>query len=454
VSGQQYELEITGLTQRGQGVGRAGAEVVFVPFAVPGDRVLVSIAQRRRNYWLGEIVRVITPSPARSDPPCSVYEPCGACQLQGLRYEAQLEWKQAAVRDALRRIGRLGEVQVHPTWPAPQPWEYRNKAGFPVGRQRGRLVAGCYAAGTHHIVDTQSCLIQHPVNNAILARSREVIAELGLSIYDPGSDRGFVRYIMGRVAPGTGEAMAIIVTRTRRFPQGRRYGRALMQAVPGLQSVVQNVNPARTNIMLGPETHVLAGKQHIDDILGNDELGRLRFRISPLSFYQVNSAQAVNLYAFAVRYAGLTGVETVLDLYTGVGSLALFLARRARAVLGVEEVAAAVADARTNARLNHIENARFMTGRAEQVLPRLLGERFQAGVVVFDPPRAGCDQEVLRAAARLKPKRMVYVSCYPATLARDLAYLGGLGYAVREVQPVDMFPMTTHVECVALVTLV
>lgn len=446
------ELEITGLTHRGQGVGRVGGQVVFVPFAVPGDRVQVRITERKKNYWVGEIRTLVKPSLSRLDPLCSVFRPCGGCTLQSLSYPAQLEWKTTQVREVLRRIGHLDCVKVHPTVPSPEPWGYRNKAGFPVGKEGGILVAGCYAAGTHRIVDTRECLIQHRLNNSILNRARDLIDQMGLTVYDERSGRGLVRHIMARVGTGTGEAMAILVTSIRRFPQGYEFGRRMLEGVPGLVSVVQNVNEERTNIVLGKENRLLAGKPHIDDVMGDDEIGRLRFRVSPLSFYQVNTKQAVNLYRHVLRYAGLTGTETVVDLYTGVGTIALFLAKRAQAVIGVEEAITAVADARVNAYLNGVKNVEFVAGRAEKVLPGLTERGLRAQVVVLDPPRAGCDEEVLKACLRMQPSRMVYISCYPATLARDLAYLKGHQYRVEEVRPVDMFPMTTHVECVTLMS--
>lgn len=390
-------VEITGLTYRGQGVGRVGSQVVFVPGALPGDRVDLRITERRASYWVGEITRLVRPSPSRQDPACSVFSACGGCTFQNLSYPAQLEWKQAQVREALRRIGRLEGIAVHPTLPSPRLWGYRNKASFPVGKEGHRVIAGCFAPGTHRIVNTTECPVQHPLNNRILQQARELVGSMGLSVYQEKTRRGLVRHIMARVGVGTGEAMAILVTSTRRFPEGSEFGRRLLSQVPGLVSVIQNVNADPTNIVLGEETRVLAGKGHLNDVMGDDALGRLRFRVSPLSFYQVNPEQAVNLYRIVRQYAGLTGSETVVDVYTGVGTIALFMASRAGMVVGIEEVDAAVADARINASLNGAGNVEFIAGRAERVLPQLAGRGLEADVVVLDPPRAGCDAEVLKA---------------------------------------------------------
>jgi len=445
-------LEVTGLTHRGQGVVRMDGRVVFVPGAVPGDLVELRITERRSNYSVGEISRLVQPSPWRAEPRCSVFSACGGCTFQNFSYPAQLEWKRAQVHEALRRIGQLEGLVVHPALPSPRLWGYRNKSSFPLGKAGSRVIAGCFAPGTHRIVDTAECPVQHPLNNLILRQARELIAAMGLSVYREQTRRGLVRHLVTRVGVGTGEGMAILVTGTRSFPAGSQFGEGLLSQTPGLVSVVQNVNAEPTNIVLGNETRILAGKGHVDDIMGDDVLGRLRFRVSPLSFYQVNPEQAVNLYRVVLQYAGLTGSETVVDVYSGVGTIALFLANQAGAVVGIDEVGAAVADARVNAGLNGIDNAEFITGRAERVLPQLAGRGLRADVVVLDPPRAGCAPEVLQACARLSPARLVYVSCYPATLARDLARLCGLGYRVWEVQPVDMFPMTPHVETIVLMS--
>ncbi|MCL5045533.1 MAG: 23S rRNA (uracil(1939)-C(5))-methyltransferase RlmD [Actinobacteria bacterium] len=401
-----------------------------------------------------------------------MYEPCGGCQLQHVDYARQLELKAQLVRDALDRIGKLSELKVHPTLGAAHPWYYRNKAQFPVGMAFGghgnaaagtneaqpRVVAGCYARGTHRIIDTDECYIQHPTNNAILTQARRLIEKYGLAVYDETTGRGLVRHVLARVGTKTAEAMAVIVTNGRSIPRGSEFARELMASVPGLVSVVQNVNTRRTNVILGEETRLLAGRETIEDRIGD-----LRFKISARSFFQVNPEQTETLYGKALEYAGLTGAETVIDAYCGIGTITLSMARRAEVlarrgghpaerVYGIEEVPEAIEDARENAELNGITNVEFLAGRVEEVAPELYARGVRAEVVVVDPPRKGCEPGVLEAFVSMAPSRIVYVSCNPATLARDLAYLDERGYRTEEVQPVDMFPHTAHVECVALIS--
>ncbi len=423
---RKCDVTITGLTGRGQGVGKIKGQVVFVPGGLPGDRVRVAVTRAKKNYLVGRVEKLLEPSAQRVEATCHLSGDCGGCQLQELSYSSQLQWKREWVVEALNRIGGLS-AHVLPTLPAPIIWNYRNKAAFPVGYDRGRLVAGCYMPGTHRIVDSEACSIQHEKSNCILRETKNLLRELKVPVYDERSHRGLIRHLVARVAVGTGENMAVLVTKNKRFPQGTKLAKALMDRVDGLCSVVQNVNPAKTNIILGTENRTLAGKSHIDDIMGDDELGRLTFRISPHAFYQVNSAQAVNLYRLVRQYANLQGTETVLDLYCGVGTITLFVAKVAQRVVGVEEVPAAVSDARLNAKLNAIDNAEFLAGRAEHLMPSLLGQGVSPQVIIIDPPRAGCDQRILHAMIQAQPDRLIYVSCYPPTLARDLKVLAGGG---------------------------
>jgi 23S rRNA (uracil1939-C5)-methyltransferase len=336
---------------------------------------------------------------------------------------------------------------------AREPERYRNKAQFPVAIQRGKVVAGCYAKGTHDVVATDHCLIQHEYNDIIVKEALQLISQFGLSVYDERRGTGLVRHVMGRVAPGTGECIAVIVTSSRKFPRAREFAKALMARVPQLVGVVQNINPEKTNIILGKDTRILEGRGYVDDLFGNERIGTLRFRISPLSFYQVNTEQAARLYEKALDYADLKRWETAIDLYSGIGTITLFLAQKCSSAIGIEEVFEAVKDARQNQKLNGIRNASFVNGRAERVLPSVLARTgVQPNVIVLDPPRKGCDPLLLSTLARARPERVVYISCYPPTLARDLAVLHKHGYATIEVQPIDLFPYTSHVETVALVS--
>ncbi|WP_374712599.1 23S rRNA (uracil(1939)-C(5))-methyltransferase RlmD [Symbiobacterium terraclitae] len=444
--GQEISVTVHGLGSSGEGVARYEGLTIFVPGGAPGDRLLARVAEVKKNYARAALVAVEEPSPDRVAPPCPVVAECGGCQLQHIAYGAQLRLKRQQVVDALERLGKLSGVTVHPTLGMEDPWHYRNKAQFPVGWRSGRVIAGFFAPGTHRIVDIEQCDIQHPLGNRIMAEVKALAGRYGVRIYDERTHTGVLRHVLARVGRGTGEAMAVLVTNGPDFPHGGEIARELMARIPALVSVVQNINPARTNVVLGRESRVLAGRGHITDYIGD-----LKFNISPVSFFQVNPAQTEVLYGKALEYAGLTGGETVVDLYCGIGTISLFLARQCREVIGIEWVEEAVADARENARRNEVHNARFIAGDAAVEMPRLAEEGVRADVIVLDPPRKGCDEPVLEAIAAVAPRRVVYVSCNPASLARDLGRLAGMGYRTVEVQPVDMFPHTAHVECVARV---
>jgi 23S rRNA (uracil1939-C5)-methyltransferase len=442
--GQVITVPIHGLGHSGEGVGRYEGLTVFVPGGAPGDTLAAKVVEVKKNYARAALVEVVTPSPDRVAPICPVVAECGGCQLQHIAYPAQLALKRQQVVDALERLGKLEGVTVHPTAGMAEPWGYRNKAQFPVGARSGRVVAGFFAPGTHRIVDIERCDIQHPLGNQIMTAVKELAQRFGVPIYDERTHKGVLRHVLARVGRGTGEAMAVLVTNGPEFPAAQKIAKALMEQVPAVVSVVQNINPEQTNVVLGRKSKVLAGKEHIIDYIGD-----LEFAISPVSFFQVNPAQTEVLYGKALEYAQLTGSERVLDIYCGIGTISLFLARKAREVIGVEVVPPAIEDARANAERNGIGNARFICGDAAEEMPRLAAEGTPADVIVVDPPRKGCDEPVLQAMADMGPERIVYVSCNPASLARDLAILQGLGYRTVEVQPVDMFPHTSHVECVS-----
>lgn len=438
------EVAIHGLGHDGEGVGRYEGMTFFIPGGAPGDRVAARVTEVKKNYGRAALVQVVEPSPLRVEPPCPVVGQCGGCQLQHIAYPAQLDLKRQQVADALERVGKLTGVTVHPTLGMAEPWSYRNKAQFPVGLKSGQVVAGFFAPGTHRIIDISECAIQHPLGNQIMQVVKELAQHHGVPIYDEKAHRGVLRHVLARVGRGTGEGMAVLVTNGPALPHGKAMAEELMRRIPAVVSVVQNINPERTNVILGRESRVLAGKGQITDYIGD-----LEFAISPVSFFQVNPAQTEVLYGKALEYAALTGSETVVDLYCGIGTISLFLAKRARQVIGIEWVEAAVADAKLNAERNRVANARFVAGDAAVEMPRLAAEGHRADVIVLDPPRKGCDEPVLEAIAQVRPERVVYVSCNPASLARDLARLGALGYRTVEVQPVDMFPHTAHVESVA-----
>src|SRR5690554_537038 len=445
--GQEVVVDIKGYAHQGEGVGRFKGFTVFVPGALDGEEVLVRIELVKKNYARGEAVEIRKRSPHRVEPPCPLYGECGGCQLLHLDYPAQLEFKQQRVNAALERLGGFKNLPVRPMIGMAHPWEYRNKVQYPFALENGRVIVGCYQQGTHNVIDTRECLIQHPLNNRIMNAVRELVEGMGISIYNEQTGQGLLRYLLVKNGFQSGQAMVVLVTNGRTFPEGEELARILASRFPEIKRVVQNVNTMKGNVVLGETNIVLYGE---DGII--DRLDDLEFKISATSFFQVNPAQTEILYNKAVEYAGLTGKERVVDAYCGVGSLTLFLARRAREVYGVEVVSEAVNDAVENAKRNGIENVRFVAGETEKVLPRLARIGFGFDVAVVDPPRSGCRKEVLEALAAIRPKRLVYVSCNPSTLARDLRILVDEGYRVQEIQPIDMFPHTFHVECVALLT--
>lgn len=444
--GKSYEIEIHTLGTSGEGVGRYEDFTVFVPYALPGEKVRAVITEVKKTYAKARLTEILKKSADRVEPICSIYNQCGGCQLQHLDYMAQLKAKRQQVIDAVTRIGGQKDVFVEPTLGATNPWNYRNKMQFPVGREKGKTIIGCFAQGSHEIIDTRDCHIQKEGNNEIVNAVRDIITELRIPVYDEDKHTGVVRHVVGRVG-GKGELMVVIVTATKQLPREKEFVKALRRSLPHVVSVHQNIQTYRNNVIMGRETKLLWGKPTI-----LDRIGRLTFHISPRSFFQVNTAQAEVLYNKALEFANLKGEETVIDAYCGTGTITLFLAQKAHEVYGIEIVKPAILDAQKNARDNNVRNAEFIVGDATEVMPRLYKQGVRADVVVVDPPRAGCTETVLKTFANMHPERIVYVSCNPASLARDLAILEPLGYKAQKVQPVDMFPMTSHVETVVLIS--
>ena len=446
--GQDMELEITGLNSTGEGVGRFKDIAVFVPGALPGETVIASAAFIKNNFIIGKLQEIIKQSPHRVIPVCPVYEACGGCQLQHLSYEAELAEKREQVKAALERIGHLRDVKVMPTIGSDHPLYYRNKMQFPVAGKNGKLQIGCFALNTHHVIDIADCCIQKKKNNEIAVVVRAWMRQFKIAPYDEDKRTGMIRHVMGRVGVHTGEIMVCLVTAQDIVPHLKELVKILKAAIPGVTSVVQNVNKRSTNVILGEKTKLIAGNPTI-----KDKIGPLKFNISAQSFFQVNSEQAEKLYNTALEFAGLKGTETVVDLYCGTGTITLFMAQKAKRALGIEIVPSAIRDAKKNAQANHIENADFLLGDAALEMPKLVAGGLRPDVVVLDPPRAGCEERVLAAIVKVKPERVVYVSCNPATLARDLAYLHERGFRIDKVQPCDMFSRTHHVETVVRLSL-
>ena len=445
VKNRDYEIKIDNLGMNGEGVGRIDGYTIFVSGALPGETVRIKVVKVERNYGFGKQLEVLIPSKDRVKPKCRFSGRCGGCQLQHMSYGLQLDFKKQMVKDALERIGGIDDPVIYDTIGMEDPWGYRNKMQFPVGLQKDKLAIGFYAPRSHNIIDIDSCHIQHEINDQIVQIVRNYTDNSGVVPYDELTHRGFIRHVVSKTGFQSGEVMVVIVTNGTNLPHKKELIEALRKGVPGIVSIVQNINPKKTNTVLGNKNIVLWGKDHIIDFIGD-----IKFKISPLSFYQVNPIQTAVLYNKAVEFAGLTGEEVVIDAYCGIGTISLFMAKRARKVYGIETIPQAVEDARINALENNISNVEFIAGEAETVVPDMIGRGLQIDVAVVDPPRKGCDSKLLDALVKAKPKRIVYVSCNPATLARDLKYLSEKAYKVVEVQPVDMFPQTSHTESIIL----
>jgi 23S rRNA (uracil1939-C5)-methyltransferase len=436
------------LTHDGAGVAKVDGYPVFVPGGLPGEKANIKVIRVTKGYGIGRLVELLERSHFRVEVSQEEAHKYGGCQLQHISYEGQQKFKENQVHQVLARIGKLPDVKVHPVLGMEHPWQYRNKAQVPVGEQNGKLVAGFFKPRSHEIVDSNESLIQLPEVNEAIQTVKQICIELGIKPYNEETHKGDLRHIMARYGKQTGELMVVLITRSADLPRKNQLVEAIVDRLPKVKSIVHNINSRRTNVIMGDRTKVLWGNEVIYDYIGS-----VKFAISALSFYQVNPDQTKVLYDKALEYAGLNGDETVIDAYCGIGTISLFLAQKAKKVYGVEIVPEAIEDAKRNAELNEIANAEFAVGKAEDVIPKWYSEGITADVLVVDPPRKGCDEALLRTIIEMKPKKVVYVSCNPATLARDLRILEDGGYKTLEVQPVDMFPQTTHVECCALIEL-
>ncbi|HOJ09343.1 MAG TPA: 23S rRNA (uracil(1939)-C(5))-methyltransferase RlmD [Clostridiales bacterium] len=444
---KNYVVEITDMNHEGQGVGHIGSLAVFVDGGVIGENIELKVIKVAKNYAVGKLLKILRVSPGRTEPFCSIFKSCGGCSLQHINYNDQLQYKTNLVKETLKRIGKIDEAIVHDTIGMDHPFNYRNKAQFPVGLCDGKPAIGFYAKRSHEIVGSCDCGIQDPVSDKIREIFRRFIIDNEISIYDETTHLGLVRHLMVRKGFRTGEVMVVVVINGKDLPYRRKLVDDLISRVPNIKSIVLNINTQNTNVILGERNMKIYGDDTIVDYIGD-----FKFHISPLSFFQVNPIQTEVLYNKAMEYAQLTGRETVFDLFCGTGTIALFMAQKAGKVYGVEIVEDAILDARKNAKLNRVGNAKFIAGDVEKVIPELYGQGVRADVVVVDPPRKGCETSLLDTIADMGPERIVYVSCNPATLARDLMYLEGKGYSTAEVQPVDMFPWTVHVETVVLMS--
>ncbi|MCM3654216.1 23S rRNA (uracil(1939)-C(5))-methyltransferase RlmD [Metabacillus litoralis] len=447
---EYYDVTFEDLTHEGAGVAKIEGFPIFVENALPDERGKIKVTKVKKGFAFGRLIEIYEESENRIEAPCPIYAQCGGCQLQHLSYEGQLSFKKKQVEQVLARIGKLNlnKVKVHPTLGMNDPWSYRNKAQVPVGEREGGLVAGFYQKRSHDIIDMERCLIQQAENDDVVQAVKGICEKNGIRAYNEEKHKGWLRHIMVRYGLVTKEMMIVFVTKTADFQHKQEIITQITEQFPNVKSIVQNINNKRTNVIFGEETKVLWGEEYI-----YDKIGDVTFAISARSFYQVNPEQTKVLYDKALEYAELTGKESVIDAYCGIGTISLFLAQKAKNVFGVEIVPEAIEDAKRNAELNGITNAEFAVGEAEVVIPEWYKQGNKADVIVVDPPRKGCDESLLKTILDMKPNRVVYVSCNPGTLARDLHVLEQGGYETVEVQPVDMFPHTTHVECVAQLVL-
>ena len=441
-------LEIEDCGIDGEGIGKADGFTVFVKDAVIGDTVTAKIIKAKKNYGYGRLMEVLKPSPYRVEPKCEFARQCGGCQLQALSYDQQLVFKTNKVKGHLERIGGFTDIPMEPIIGMDELFHYRNKAQFPVGRNKeGKIVTGFYAGRTHNIIENRDCALGVAENKEVLDRVISHMEKYEIEPYNEATGKGLVRHVLIRYGYFTKEVMVCLILNGNKIPKEEQLVKSLCE-IPGMTSITINVNKKHSNVILGEEIRLLWGQEYI-----TDRIGDISYQISPLSFYQVNPMQTQKLYAKALEYADLHGQETVWDLYCGIGTISLFLAQKAKFVRGVEIVPAAIENAKENAKLNGLENTEFFVGKAEEVLPREYKKNgVYADVIVVDPPRKGCDETLLETMIEMNPERIVYVSCDSATLARDLKYLCERGYELRKVCPVDQFGMTVHVETVVLLS--
>ena len=455
-------LHIEDIGTGGEGIGKADGFTFFVKDAIVGDVIEAKIMKLKKNYGYARLMKVLTPSKDRVEPKCPVARQCGGCQIQEMRYEAQLAFKQKMVQNNLERIGGLSDFEMYPVIGMETPYAYRNKAQFPVGEDKdGNIVIGFYAGRTHHIVEQTDCCIGAPENGEVLRKVKAYMQKNQIRPYNEEHHSGIVRHILIRTGYHTKEIMVCLIVNAAKascLKNAEQLTESLRE-MDGMTSVMVNFNTEKTNVILGKKSEVLWGQPYIEDFIGD-----VKYQISPQSFFQVNPMQTEKLYAKALEYAGLTGNETVWDLYCGIGTISLFLAKNARKVYGVEIVPQAIEDARNNAKRNGIDNAEFFVGKAEEVVPAFYekalkqaqdseaGKSIRPDVVVVDPPRKGCEEVLLETIVKMQPQRIVYVSCDSATLARDLKFLSANGYTVKKVQPVDQFGHSVHIETVVLLS--
>jgi len=440
------ETEIVDINYRGQGVAKVNGLVVFLDQVIMGDRVRLEIIEVKRKYAIGRLIELLEKSPYRVEPNCKYFWECGGCQIMHIDYHQQLGYKKQRIISDIKRVMGIDGIVIHNTIGMKDPYRYRNKGTFPVVSDKGKVAIGAYKLTTHDIVNLELCLIQHPLADIIVNTFRSLMETLGIEPYDEIRHIGLLKHLIIRTNKND-EVMLIIVTSKNKLPYKGEIVSELLKKVSQIKSIILNVNENQPNVILGDKYKKLYGESILEDWIFD-----LEFSISPNSFFQVNPLQTEVLYNRAIEYAQIDETMSVFDIYCGIGTVSLAVAKKANHVYGIEIIQEAIDDANENARKNKIENVDFYCGKAEEIFPKLHDQGIAADVVIVDPPRKGCEKSVLDTIIKMKPERVVYVSCNPSTLARDLKILVDGGYVVIEVQPVDMFPHSVHVEAVTLLT--
>ena len=445
---QTFPLTIKRLGINGEGVGYFKKQVVFVPGALPGEEVVVEATKIHSKYAEARIKKIRIKSPHRVRPLCPIYEQCGGCQLQHLAYSQQLKEKRDIVIQALERHTKLTleKLDIRETIGMENPWGYRNKSSFQVGEKDGKLLAGLYGLNSHQLIDIDQCAVQHPQTTEATAVVKRILQDLHIPIYNEKTWKGIVRTIVTRVGVQTGELQVVLITSQKELPKKALIIAEIQKRLPRVKSIVQNINGEKTSLIFGEETVKLAGEDFIQETLGD-----LQFELSARTFFQLNPAQTLKLYNEVKKAADLTGTEKVLDAYCGVGTIGLWLADQAAEVRGMDVISESIEDAKKNAKRHGFTNTKYVPGKAEEVLPKWVKKGWKPDVVVVDPPRTGLDSQLLQTILQVEPKKLIYVSCNPSTLAKDIQVLSK-NYDVKYIQPVDMFPHTSHVECVVLMS--
>ena len=448
VKNEYYEMIIDDVGSNGEGIGKINGYTLFVDEALPEEKIKVKVIKVKKNYGFGKLVEVIEPSKYRVNPVCDIAKRCGGCQLQHLSYEGQLIYKKKKVQDVIERIGGVTDIEVNNVIGMDNPYFYRNKVQFPVGSSKSEHInIGFYAMRSHDIINTNKCYIQQPINKEITCIVRDYMLANNIAPYNEMKHKGIIRHVVTRISHHSDEIMVGIVINANKLPNSDNLVNRLKE-IENITGIFVSINKDKTNVIMGDRINMLWGKPYITDYIG-----KVAYNISPLSFYQVNPVQTEKLYNEVLKYAGFTGNEIVWDAYCGIGTISLFIASHCKKVMGVEIVPQAIEDAKENAKINNIDNVEFFTGKAEEIITLKYNEGIKSDIIVVDPPRKGCDRELLNTIIEMQPEKVIYVSCDPATMARDIKILGIGGYKVKEIQPVDLFPQTVHVECVTVLYL-